>query len=108
MTTFDKRGQDFENKYGHDDQLEFKIRARRNKLLGQWAAEKLGIGKNDWDKYISEVVQSAVGKTKDVAVKEKLTEDFKNAEINITEEELEREMNRLLEVAAEQIKSGSK
>ena len=43
MSTFDKREEGFENKFAHDEELRFKARARRNKLVGLWAAEKLGI-----------------------------------------------------------------
>ena len=57
MTTFDKREEGFERKFAHDEELRFKAEARRNKLLGLWAAEKLGLTGADADAYAKTVVQ---------------------------------------------------
>ena len=56
MTTFDKREEGFEKKFAHDEELRFKANARRNKLLGLWAAEKLGLSGAEADAYAKEVV----------------------------------------------------
>jgi hypothetical protein len=56
MTTFDKREEGFEKKFAHDEELKFKAAARRNKLLGLWAAEKLGLTGAAADAYAKEVV----------------------------------------------------
>ena len=56
MTTFDKREEGFEKKFAHDEELKFKAAARRNKLLGQWAAEKLGLTGAAVDAYAKEVI----------------------------------------------------
>jgi hypothetical protein len=56
MTTFDSREQAFENRYAHDDELKFNVAARRNKLLGLWAAEKLGLSGDAADAYAATVV----------------------------------------------------
>ncbi|MFD1158154.1 DUF1476 domain-containing protein [Roseovarius aestuarii] len=58
MTTFDDRENAFENKYAHDEQMNFKAEVRRNKLLGLWAAELLGKTGEDADNYAKEVVKS--------------------------------------------------
>jgi len=58
MTTFDKREEGFEKKFAHDEELQFKAGARRNKLLGMWAAEKLGLSGPAADAYAKEVVMA--------------------------------------------------
>src|ERR1700726_4967752 len=58
MTTFDKREEAFEKQFAHDEELKFKATARRNKLLGLWAAEKLGLGGAEADSYAKSVVMA--------------------------------------------------
>ena len=58
MTTFDDRENAFENKYAHDEEMKFRAEARRNKLLGLWAAELLGKTGEDADAYAKEVVKA--------------------------------------------------
>src|SRR5436190_19749306 len=58
MTTFDKREEGFEKQFAHDEELKFKAMARRNKLLGLWAAEKLGVSGPAADAYAKEVVMA--------------------------------------------------
>ncbi len=58
MTTFDDRENAFENKFAHDEEMRFKAEARRNKLLGLWAAELLGMGEDEAAEYAKEVVRS--------------------------------------------------
>lgn len=101
MTIFDDRNKVLENKYAHDQEFQFKVNARRNKLLGLWAAEKLG--RADKDAYAKEVVMADFEKPGDEDVLEKVLADFTTANIAITPEEIRAEMNRLLRVAAEQI-----
>ena len=62
MTTFDKREEGFEKKFAHDEELRFKATARRNKLLGLWAAEKLGLTGADADAYAKEATAADSGK----------------------------------------------
>ena len=59
MTTFDKREEAFEQQFAHDEELQFKATARRNKLLGLWAAEKLGLSGAEADSYALSVVMAA-------------------------------------------------
>ena len=67
MTTFDKREEGFEQQFAHDEALRFKATARRNKMLGLWAAEKLGMSGAEADSYALSVVMLDVDKKGDVA-----------------------------------------
>lgn len=58
MTTFNDRENAFENKFAHDEEMKFRAEARRNKLLGLWAAEKLGLSGDEADAYAREVVKA--------------------------------------------------
>src|ERR1700689_5209331 len=69
MTTFDKREEAFEQKFAHDEELRFKATARRNKLLGLWAAEKLGLKGSEADSYALSVVMADLESGHDVAQK---------------------------------------
>ena len=76
MTTFDKREEGFEKKFAHDEELRFKANARRNKLLGLWAAEKLGLTGADADAYAKEVVMADFEEAGDDDVLRKVRKDF--------------------------------
>lgn len=103
MTTFDKREKGFEAKFQHDQETQFKVTARRNKLLGLWAAEKLGLAGEDADIYAKEVVVADFEKPGDDDVVEKVMADFANKSVDVTEADLRKEMERLIPVASEQI-----
>jgi hypothetical protein len=60
MTTFDEREEAFEKKFAHEEELKFKAEARRNRLLGQWAAEKLGLGGDEATGYARTIVETAL------------------------------------------------
>jgi hypothetical protein len=105
MTTFDEREKGFETKYKRDQELEFKITARRNKLLGLWAAEKLGISDADAEAYAKEVVMSDFEKPGEEDVVEKVMGDFADKGADVAENELRTEMARLMATAREQIES---
>lgn len=105
MTTFDNRDNTFENKFAHDEQLNFKINARRNKLLGLWAAEKLHLAADKAEAYAKEVVMSDFDRPGDDDVFEKVTQDFKDAGLKVTPEELRAQMTKLLDVARAQVKA---
>lgn len=105
MATFDEREKGFETKYSRDQELEFKITARRNKLLGLWAAEKLGLSDADADAYAKEVVMSDFEKPGEEDVVEKVMGDFADKNAGVEENELRREMARLMGTAREQIQS---
>ena len=76
MTTFDKREEGFEKKFAHDEELQFKATARRNRMLGMWAAAKLGITGADADAYAKAVVVADLEEAGDDDVFRKIRKDF--------------------------------
>jgi hypothetical protein len=103
MTTFDKREEGFEKKFAHDEELKFKAYARRNKLLGLWAAEQLGKTGADAEAYAKEVVLADFEEAGDSDVARKVIGDL--APKGVTETQVREKMNELLATAIEQIKS---
>lgn len=103
MTTFDEREKGFEQKYKHDQELQFKANARRNKLLGLWAAERMGLAGPAAESYAKEVVQADFDRPGDADVIEKVVKDLASKGITITEHQLRKELERLLAIAKEQI-----
>lgn len=106
MTTFDKREEGFEKKFAHDEELRFKANARRNKLLGQWAAEKLGLAGADADAYAKEVVMSDFEKAGDDDVFQKVRTDLEAKKLGVSDHQIRRTMDELMEQAIAQIKAG--
>lgn len=103
MTSFDDREKGFERKFAHDEELSFKANALRNRMLGMWAAEKLGKTGEDAKQYAKDVVLVDFEVEGNDDVIGKLLKDFYNAEIAITEAEINAEMERLLPIAHKQI-----
>ncbi len=81
MTTFDNRENAFENKFAHDEEMLFKITARRNKLLGLWAAKKMGLTEEEAKAYAVSVVQADFEESGDEDVVRKLIGDLTSAGI---------------------------
>jgi hypothetical protein len=106
MTTFDKREEGFEKKFAHDEELKFKAAARRNKLLGLWAAEKLGLTGAEVDAYAKEVVVADLEEAGDEDVFRKLRKDFDAKGVVQTDEQIRRVMTELLARAVTEIKAG--
>ncbi|WP_353184951.1 DUF1476 domain-containing protein [Bosea sp. (in: a-proteobacteria)] len=106
MTTFDQRKDAFENKFAHDEELRFKATARRNKLLGLWAAEKLGKSGADADAYAKAVVVADFEEAGEEDVLRKVRNDFAQANVTVAETEIRRVMAELLIQAAEEIQAG--
>jgi hypothetical protein len=105
MTTFDKREEGFEKKYAHDEELLFKANARRNKLLGAWVAEKLGL--TDADAYAKSVVLADFDEAGDDDVFRKVRGDLDaKGKKDITDQMLRQTMNELLARAVEEVKAG--
>lgn len=102
MTTFDKREEGFEKQFAHDEELRFKAMARRNKLLGLWAAGVLGKSGADAEAYAKEVVLADFEEAGDNDVLRKVAKDL--ADKGIGESEIRAKMNELLAQAIEQIK----
>ncbi len=105
MTGFDDRQASFENKFKHDKELEFKATARRNKLLGLWAANLLGIHGAEAETYAKTVVKADFEKPGDQDVVDKVTADFKQKGVEMSEHRLRKQMTELMGTAIEQIKS---
>ena len=107
MTTFDEREQAFERMFVHGEDTRFRALARRNKVLGQWAAEQLGLSGQDASAYIEEIRKSIVVAQSDEQMVRKLSHDFESAGIPLPEGEIRERMNELLAQAITQIKSGT-
>jgi hypothetical protein len=105
MSSFDERESSFENKFKHDKELEFKATARRNKLLGLWAANLLGIHGAEAETYAKSVVKADMEKPGDQDVVDKVLADFKERGVDMSEHRLRKQMTELLAAAVTQIKS---
>lgn len=101
-TTFDKREEGFEKQFAHDEELRFKAMARRNKMLGLWAAGVLGKSGADAEAYAKEVVLADFEEAGDNDVFRKVTKDLQPK--GITEQQVRAQMTELLAQAVEQIK----
>jgi hypothetical protein len=108
MATFDDRQKGFEQKYKHDKELEFKINARRNKLLGLWAAKEMGIPDGEADAYAKTVVLADFEKPGDDDVVQKIIGDFKQKGLEMSEHRVRKHMTELLAAAREQVISESR
>ena len=106
MTTFDKREQGFENMFAHDEEMRFKAHARRNKMLGLWAAEKLGLSGDAAENYAKEVVVADFEEPGDDDVLRKLRKDFDAKGVTQSDQQIRATMNDLMEQAIAQIKAG--
>jgi hypothetical protein len=105
MSSFDERESSFENKFKHDKELEFKATARRNKLLGLWAANLLGIHGAEAETYAKSVVKADMEKPGDSDVVEKILGDFKERGVDMSEHRLRKQMTELMTAAVAQIRS---
>ena len=105
-TTFDKREEDFERQFAHDEELRFKAVARRNKLLGLWAAAKLGLTGAEADGYAKELVLAEFQPAGDEDVFRKVRADFDAKGIAQSDHQIRRHMDELLAQAVIQIKAG--
>lgn len=104
-TTFDKREDGFEKKFAHDEELRFKASARRNKLLGLWAAEKMGLSGAQADAYAKEIVIADFEEAGDRDVLRKIRKDFDAKNIALPDLDIRRAMEELMAKAIEQIKA---
>lgn len=105
MTTFDEREKGFESKYKRDQELEFKAQARRNKLLGLWAAELMDIEGEGAAAYAREVIESDFDEPGDDDVLKKVLGDFQAKGVECNADRLRKKMDELLDVAREQLKT---
>jgi hypothetical protein len=103
MKKLDERKKGFEGKFIRDQDLEFKILARRNKYLGVWAAERLRITGDAVAEYCKEVIKADLEEAGDMDVFRKVRLDFDEKSIAITDEELRQNMDQFLLQAKEEI-----
>ena len=97
MSSFDEREKSFEKKFAHDEELQFKVSARRNKYIGQWASKILGYNIDQEKDYIQSVIKADFAEAGDEDVFRKLKSDLKDH--NISDEEIRKKMDELNEKA---------
>jgi len=106
MTTFDKREEGFEKQFAHDEELKFKAVARRNKMLGLWAAERLGLSGAEAETYARSVVLAEFEQGGDSAVVAKIRKDLEAKGVGQSEHQISRTMTELMVRAVADIKAG--
>ena len=102
MNTFDEREKSFEKKFAHDEELQFKVSARRNKYLGQWASQILGYNSDQEKEYIQSVIKADFAEAGDEDVFRKIKADLKDH--NISDEDIRKKMDELNEKAKSEFK----
>ena len=106
MTTFDDREKAFEAKFALDQEQEFKAVARRNKMLGLWAADKMGLSPESADQYAQAVVRADMEQPGDEDVFRKIAGDLKGSGLTVSEGEIRSKMDELSSIARDQIRAG--
>jgi len=103
MSQFEDRERAYEARFAHDEELRFKAMARRNRLLGRWAAEKLGRTGDAVTAYENEVIRADFSEPGDEDVFRKVRADFDAAGVAVSDSEIRMKMRELLVTAAEQV-----
>lgn len=104
MTGFDDREDKFEKQFAHDQALQFKVEARRNKLLGLWAAKLLGYDGQAAEDYAKTVIRADLEEPGDEDVFRKIRADLDAGKVDQSDHQIRREMDELLGVAKQQIR----
>ena len=102
MSSFDEREKGFEKKFAHDEELQFKVSARRNKYIGEWASKILGYNPDQEKDYIQSVIKADFAEAGDDDVFRKVKEDLKDH--NISDEDIRKKMDELNEKAKSDFK----
>ena len=102
MSSFDEREKGFEKKFAHDEELQFKVRARRNKYIGEWASKILGYNTDQEKDYIQSVIKADFAEAGDEDVFRKVKDDLKNH--NISDEDIRKRMDEFNEKAKSDFK----
>jgi hypothetical protein len=108
MTSFEDRERSFEKKFAMDEELKFKAEARRNKMLGEWAAMRLGLSGAAVDDYVKSVRRADLAQKGDDDVFQKVMQDLKDKGVAVADAELRKTMNDFLAVAVAQIEGEKK
>jgi hypothetical protein len=106
MTTFDNREKGFEAKFAHDAEIEFKATARRNRMVGLWAGELMGLAGRPLEDYVAAAVQSDFNHPGDEDVLRKVAKDLAGAGLKTTDARVRSKMDEFLAVARQQINEG--
>lgn len=108
MASFKDREKGFERKFAHDEELKFKATARRNRLLGLWAAEQMGLTGDDAQNYAREVIKADFEEPGDEGVFRKIRRDFDAKGVSQSDHQIRRQMTDLLAEAVSQIEAAGK
>ncbi len=103
MTTFNDREKDFEAKFKHDEELKFKVTVRRNKLLGLWVGEKLGLDEGAAEAYAREVIEADFEEPGEEDVVRKIMADIEAKGADVSDYQLRKKMDELMAVARQQL-----
>lgn len=106
MNSFDDRKDAFENKFAHDEELRFKASARRNKLVGMWAAEKMGLSGAAANQYAMDVVKADFEEAGDEDVFRKIRKDLEAANVTMSDHQIRHAMDELMVTAIQQTQTG--
>lgn len=105
MSSFDKREKGYESKFAHDEELKFKATARRNKLVGRWAGEKLGLTGDELEHYAKGVVLADLEEPGEEDVVRKIRKDFDEKGVDQSDHQIRRTMDELMHTAVQQIET---
>lgn len=108
MTTFDDREKSYEKKFALDQELRFKAEARRNRLLGEWAAAKLGLAGTAVEDYVRAVRKADLAEKGDEDLFRKIRQTFDESKVSVSDAELRAKMSEFLAEAVHQIEAASK
>jgi hypothetical protein len=108
MTNFEDREKGFERKFALDEELKFKATARRNRLLGLWAAEQMGLSGDEAQSYAREVIKADLAEPGDEDVFRKIRGDFDAKGVGQSDHQIRRQMTELMGQAVSQIESEAK
>ena len=99
MSKFDEREKSFEKKFAKDQELQFKVSARRNKYLAEWASSNLGKNEDQKQNYIKEIIKADLEEAGDEDVFRMVKKDFENSDINMSDSEIRNQMSLAFERA---------
>ena len=106
MSTFDDREKGFEKKFAHDQELKFKAESRRNKMIGEWAAAKLGMAGSEIEDYVKAVRRADFEEAGDEDVVRKISKDFADKGVGISDDEIRTQSAEFLAQAVAEIEAG--
>ena len=107
MTLFEDRERGFEQMFVHDEEARFRALAKRNRLLGEWAAAQLGLAGQKADSYVDEISRSLVARVVDEGLVKKLLSDFQSNGVDQSDERIREKMTELMATAVTQVRSST-